>query len=148
MLDQLDIALIAELQEHGRASVAELARKLKKPRATVRDRLRRLEHTGAIEGYTAVIDMATIGFPIKALVQVSTSGQAVDPAEFLRQVGQIPEVLSADLITGDFEALVTVCVRDIEHLSRVLYEDMRQIPGVTGTNTSIVLLGRQWKIPR
>ena len=148
MLDQLDIALTAELQEHGRASVAELARKLKKPRATVRDRLRRLEHVGAIEGYTAVIDMGKIGFPIKAIIRVHVSERIVKPQDFLDALGQIPEVASADLVTGEHEAVVTVRVRDIEHLSRVLYEDMRQIPGVTGTNTSIVLLGRQWRIPR
>ena len=55
---------------------------------------------------------------------------------------------SADLINGDYEAVITVHVRDIEHVSRTLCEDTRQVPGVTGTNTPIVLLGRQWQIPR
>lgn len=148
MFDELDLALIAQLQENARRPVAQLARQLKRPTATIRDRLRRLEDSGVIQGYTAVIDAAKIGLLIKALVHISTSGQAVDPDRFLDAVGQIPEVASADLVTGDFEAVVTVHVRDIRHLSRILYEDMRALPAVTGTNTSIVLVGRQWKIPR
>jgi DNA-binding Lrp family transcriptional regulator len=148
LLDELDFALIAQLQENARKPVTQLAKELKRPTATVRDRLRRLEDSGIIQGYTAVIDTAKIGFLVKALVHVFTSGQAVDPDEFLQQVGQIPEVASADLVTGDFEAVVTVHVRDIEHLSRILYKDLRRVPGVTGTTTSIVLLGGHWKIPR
>jgi len=148
MLDQLDFALIAQLQEDARKPVTQLAEELKRPTATVRDRLRRLEDSGVIERYTAVIDTAKIGFPIKALVHVSTSGEAVDPDQFLQAVGQIPEAASAELVTGDFEAIVTVHVRDIEHLSRILYKDLRQLPWVRGTTTSIVLIGRQWRIPR
>lgn len=148
MLDELDFALVARLQEDARKPVTQLAKELKRPTATVRDRLRRLEDSGVIQGYTVVIDTAKIGLLIKALVHVSTSGQAVDPDKFLDAVGQIPEVARADLVTGDFEAVVTVHVRDIRHLSRILYEDMRALPAVTGTNTSIVLVSRQWKIPR
>ncbi|TKJ30040.1 MAG: AsnC family transcriptional regulator [Chloroflexi bacterium B3_Chlor] len=148
MLDELDFGLIAQLQENARKPVTQLAKELKRPTATVRERLSRLEDSGVIQGYTAVIDTAKIGFLIKALVNVSTSGQAVDPDEFLHGLGQIPEVASADLLTGDFEAVVTVHVRDIEHLSRILYKDLREVPEVTGTTTSIVLLARQWKFPR
>lgn len=148
MLDDLDFALIALLQENARTPVTQLAQQLKRPTATVRDRLRRLEDSGVIQGYTAVVDVAKIGFLIKALIHISTSGQAVEPDEFLHGVGEIPEVASADLVTGDFEALVTVHVRDIKHLSRILYEDLRRVPGVTGTTTSIVLLGRRWNAPR
>ena len=148
MLDELDFALIAQLQENARKPVTQLAKELKRPTATVRERLSRLEDSDVIQGYTAVIDTAKIGFLIKALVNVSTSGQAVDPDEFLRGLGAIPEVASADLLTGDFEAVVTVHVRDIQHLSRILYKDLREVPEVTGTTTSIVLLGRQWRIPR
>jgi len=148
MFDELDFLLIDELQQHARKPVAQLARELGRPTATVRDRLRRLEEEGVILGYTTVIDVAKIGFPIKALVHINTSGQAVDPDAFLGALGQIPEVASADLITGSYEAEVTVYVRDIEHLSRILYEDLRQVPGVTGTNTSIVLREQRWQIPR
>ena len=148
MLDELDFALIAQLQENARKPVTQLARELKRPTATVRERLSRLKDCGVVQGYTAALDVAKIGFPIKALVHISTSGRAVDPDEFLRGLGQIPEVASADLLTGDFEAVVTVHVRDIEHLSRILYKDLRRVPEVTGTTTSVVLLGRQWKIPR
>jgi len=148
MFDELDFLLIDELQRDGRKPVAQLARELERPTATVRDRLRRLEEEGAILRYAAVIDVAKIGFPIKAIVHISTSEQAVDPDTFFEALGQIPEVASARLITGSYEAEAILCVRDIEHLSRILYEDLRQVPGVTGTNTSIVLREQRWQIPR
>lgn len=148
MLDEFDFALIAKLQEDARKPVTQMAKELRRPTATVRDRLRRLEDWAVIQGYTAVIDVAKIGFPIKALIHVSVSERIVKPDEFLDAMGQIPEVASGDLVTGDYEAVVTVHVRDIEHLARILYEDIPQIPGVTATNTSVVLLGRAWQIPR
>jgi DNA-binding Lrp family transcriptional regulator len=148
VLDELDFALIARLQENARRPVTQLAKELKRPTATVRDRLRRLEDSGVIQGYTAVIDTTKVDLLVKALVHVSTSGQAVDPDEFLRAVGQIPQVTSANLVTGDYEAVLTVYVRDVQHLAQVLYQDLRRVPGVTGTTTSIVLLGREWNVPR
>ena len=148
MLDEFDFLLIEKLQKDARKPVAQLARELGRPTATVRDHLRRLEDKGVIQGYTAVIDVAKIGFPIKALIRVNTSEKMVDPEAFLDAVGQIPEVASAVLITGTYEAEVTVQVQSIEHLSRILYEDMRQVPELIGTNTSVVLLERQWQIPR
>jgi Lrp/AsnC family leucine-responsive transcriptional regulator len=143
VFDELDFLLINKLQQNARKPVAQLARELGRPTATVRDRLRRLENMSVIQGYTAVIDLAQIGFPIKALIHVSVSERIVDPDEFVEALGRIPEVVSADLVTGDYEAVVTVRVRDIEHLRRILYDDIPQIPGVTSTNTSIVLLERQ-----
>lgn len=148
MLDELDLALIGKLQENARKPVTQLAKELGRPTATVRDRLRRLEDWGVIQGYTPVIDIAKIGFPIKALIHVSVAERIVRPTEFLDALGQIPEVANADLVTGDYEAVVTVHVRDIEHLSRILYEDIPQVPGITATNTSVVLLRRQWQTPR
>jgi len=148
MLDELDFALLRKLQENARKPVTQIAKELKRPTATIRDRQRHLEDCGVIQGYTGVIDIAKIGFPIKALIHVSVAERIVEPTEFLDSLGQIPEVTSADLVTGDYEGVVTVHVRDIEHLSRILYEDIRQIPGVTVTNTSVVLVGRAWQIPR
>jgi Lrp/AsnC family leucine-responsive transcriptional regulator len=148
MFDELDFLLIDKLQEDARKPVAQLARELGRPTATVRDRLRRLEAKGVILEYTTVIDVAKIGFPIKAVVHVNTSGRSVDPEAFLSALGQIREVASARLITGSYEAEVTVYVQDIKHLSSLLYEDLHQIPGVTGTNTSIVLLEQRWHTPR
>lgn len=148
LLDELDLALIARLQRNAREPVTQLAQALKRPTATVRDRLRRLEESGIIQGYTVRIDMAKVGLPVKALVYISTSGQAVDPDEFLHAVGQIPELSSASLVTGEYEAVLTILARDVKHLSRILYEDLRRVPAVTGTTTSIVLLGRQFDVPR
>lgn len=148
MLDELDTAIIEKLQEDARRPTTQIARELGHPTATVRDRIKRLEDGGVIKGYTAVIDMGRVGSPIKALVHISTSGRAVKPDAFLEALGKIPEVASVDLVTGSYEAMVTLYVRDIEHLSHLLYDQLIQIPGVVGTNTSIALVRRKWQIPR
>jgi len=148
MLDELDAAIIAKLQEDARRPTTQIARELGHPTATVRDRIKRLEDRGVIQGYTAVVDMAKVSLPIKALVHISTSGRAVKPDAFLEAIGKIPEVASADLVTGSYEAMVTLYVRDVEHLSHLLYDQLTQIPGVVGTSTSIALVRRKWQIPR
>lgn len=148
MLDELDLALLRKLEEDGRKPVTQLSRELGRPTPSIRDRLRRLEETGIIKGYTAILDTTQLGMPIKALILLSTSERTVDPESFLEALETIPEVTSVDLITGTYEAVATVHARDMAHLSDLLYHSFRSIPGITGTNTAVVLHGRQWHLLR
>jgi DNA-binding Lrp family transcriptional regulator len=148
LLDKLDLLLLTKLQNDARKPISQLARELGKPTPTIRDRVKRLENKGIIREYSAVIDVSKLGFPIKALIHVSVSGRVINSDEFLNALELIPEVSSVDLLTGDYEAVVVLHVHDIEHLRRLVYEDIPRVPGVTGTNTSIVLQQAHWKIPR
>jgi Lrp/AsnC family transcriptional regulator, regulator for asnA, asnC and gidA len=139
MFDELDLFLIDALQKDARIPITQLARQLGQPIPTIRDRLKRLEKKGIIKGYTATIDLNKIGLSIKAIIQVRVSGVVTDPNIFLTELSQIPEVESAYLVTGDYEAVVILNVKNVEHLRSIIYERIPKVPGVSGTNTMLVL---------
>jgi DNA-binding Lrp family transcriptional regulator len=148
MFDSLDFLLIDELQKNARKPITQLARKLGLPVPTIRDRIKRLEKKGVIMGYSAVIDLTKIGLPIQAIIQIGVSVAVTNSSEFLAALGKIPEVENAYLVTGDFEAVVLLHVKDVEHLRRVIYEEISRIPGASGIQTMIVLSEGHWKTPR
>jgi DNA-binding Lrp family transcriptional regulator len=67
----LDLAILAALEGNARIAVSELARRLETPSSTIRDRIRGLEESGVILGYTALVDPAKLGLGIKAIIQVT-----------------------------------------------------------------------------
>lgn len=137
-LDDLDIAILDRLEKDGRIPFTELAKHLDKPTSTVRDRVRRLEQSGVIRGYSADIDLAKLGYTIKALVQ-TTRDQGFPIEGFLDKVAKVAEIERVQLMTGGVDELITVNVRDVEHLRKLLYSDLMQLPGISRTNSTIVL---------
>jgi Lrp/AsnC family leucine-responsive transcriptional regulator len=148
MLEQSDLDLLAELQHNCRRPITQIAESLGRPTATVRDRVKRLEEMGVIRGYSANIDPASLGYSLQALIQITVEEKIINPEQFFAALGEIPEVENVKLVTGDYEALVTVRVESIDHLRRILYEDIVKVPWVTKTNTSVVLLEYNWPIAR
>ncbi len=147
-LDDLDLRLINLIQEDARKPVARMAEELGQPIPTIRDRVKRLEKRGVIKRYRAEIDLNAIGISMTAIIQIRVTKIVNQPQDFLVELGRIPEVESAYLVTGDFEAVVVVHIKDIEHLRRVIYEQISNISGVSGTNTMLVLCEDHWVTPR
>ena len=70
VLDEVNRRLLAELEDDGRLSTAELARRVNLSAPAVADRVRRLEEAGVITGYRAVIDPRAVGYPLAAIVRI------------------------------------------------------------------------------
>ena len=137
-LDDLDLAILAALEDNARISVSELARRLEAPSSTIRDRMRGLEQDGVILGYTAVIDPARLGLGIKAIIQV-TRDQRFSLEDFHHEPAGFPEITNVQLVTGETDELITVHASDVEHLKEIIYEKVGSLPGLTRSNTAIVL---------
>ena len=137
-LDELDIAILDHLEKNGRIPFTELAKELGKSPSTVRDRVRRMEQSGVISGYSANIDLSKLGYAIKAVVQ-TTRDQSFPIADFMDRVAEIAEIERVQLMTGDTDELITVHVRDVGHLRRFLYDDIMQLPGISRTSSTIIL---------
>ncbi len=138
VLDDLDIAILSSLEANAKTTLLEMARQLGAPRSTIRERIRRLEKSGVIRGYTAVIDPAKLGFGIKVIVQV-TRDQRVSMETYVSEMTSVPEVTHVQLITGEADEVVTIYVRDVDHLRDVLYKCIGSLPGVLRTSTAVVL---------
>jgi Lrp/AsnC family transcriptional regulator, leucine-responsive regulatory protein len=120
-LDDIDCALLAQLQERGDLPNVELARKVGlSPAATLR-RVRRLREDGVLQGVHAAVDPRELGLVIDAFVLATlTEHSARRDAAFARAVGELPNVLRADSVAGADDVLLHVVAADAAELHRVL----------------------------
>lgn len=136
--DDLDCQIVSALEEDARISVLDLARKLGAPNSTIRDRMRKLEEEGVIQGYTARLDYEKLGFGIKAVVLV-TRASTVSLEEALGDISQVSEVTNVQYVTGEVDEILTVYARNIEHLKDILFTKFASLSGSSRFNTLIVL---------
>jgi len=137
-LDELDFAILAELESNARITVSELARCLGHPNSTIRDRIQRLEEDEVIRGYTAIIDPQKLGLGIKAVIKVTRSHN-VSLEDALYAPARLLEVTNVQTLTGDTDELITVYARDVDDLKDIIYNKVGSLPGLTGLSTGIVL---------
>ena len=146
-LDELDLAILAELEEDARVSVSELARRLNSPTSTIRDRIRGLEENGVIRGYKTVIDPEKLGLGIKAIIRASRD-QSVSLEDFWSEPVKFCEVTNVQLMTGETDELITVYASSVDHLKDIIYNKVGALPGITRSNTAIVLEERTYPLCR
>ncbi len=115
--DNVDRALLAELQRDGRQSVAELARRVHMSNSAVAERIRRLEEAGVIAGYRAVIDPDRLGYGILAFLRLRYPSSQYQPLHDL--LSDIPEVVEAHHVTGDDCFILKVVATSMRHLEQV-----------------------------
>jgi DNA-binding Lrp family transcriptional regulator len=146
-LDDLDLAILAELEGNARVPITELARRLNSPNSTIRDRIRGLEESGVILGYSAIINPESLGLRIKAIVQASRA-QSVTLTDFCSEAVNFPEVVAVQVVTGETDELITVYVEDVDHLKDFMFNKVGTLPGVTRSNTAIVLEEKRFPLTR
>jgi Lrp/AsnC family transcriptional regulator, leucine-responsive regulatory protein len=121
LLDEIDCALVAALQERGDAPNLELARSVGLSPAATSRRVQRLRAEGVIEAIRAVVVPEQVGLGVQAYLLVSLAEHAPDAdARFARAVAEMPHVLRADTIAGADDALLHVAVPTPADLQRVL----------------------------
>jgi Lrp/AsnC family leucine-responsive transcriptional regulator len=130
-IDSHDTRILAELQADARITVAELGRRVHLSQPAVAERLRKLEASGVITGYRATINLAALGYGIRAIVRAGRS----DYNRMANLVGQLPEIVNAWNITGEDSWLFEIAVVDVAHLDAVV----SQICLLADTSTSIIL---------
>lgn len=135
-LDTKDWQLLEALQRDARLGYAELGRKVRLSAPAVAERVKRLEETGMIVGYRAVVDPKQLGYAIEAMVRVRCDGIACARIGIL--VADIPEVLDCRRLAGEDSALLRVVAMSVSHLEAVLDRVLKASPGIS-TTTLIVL---------
>ncbi len=139
-LDSLDTALLRELQADGRLPNAELARRLNLSPPAVHARLRRLEEQGLIRGYVALLDRERLGYDMLCFVNISLQRHTREHVDHFREcIRTIPQVLECHHVTGEYDYLLKVVVRNRKELEHLLMEQLTPIPGVARIHTSLVL---------
>jgi Lrp/AsnC family leucine-responsive transcriptional regulator len=137
MLDRRDLDILAALQEDGRATYADVGARVGLSASAVHERVRKLEQAGVIRGYRAVVDAASLGFLVTALI-AATPLDPRQPDDLPERLAELfPEVEDCYSVAGEANYLLKVRTRttsDLEELIRRLRDD-----GGVATHTTVVL---------
>lgn len=139
-LDSYDEAILRILAADGRIAATELARRIGLSKSPTQARLKRLEETGVIAGYRAMLDPIAMGLAHVAFVEVRLSDTREAALQaFNRAVRAIPEVEQCHMIASRFDYLLKVRTADIADYRRVLAERISALPHVAATSTYVAM---------
>ena len=139
-MDALDRRILTELQDDGRQTNARLAEALGLSQSATHERVRRLERDGLIRGYRADVAPEGMGVGLQAFVAAELNAHSRGHIEdFERGILLVPGVRACYHITGRFDYLVHVAVRDLEQLGALIKMDIASVPGVAKLETLLVL---------
>jgi Lrp/AsnC family leucine-responsive transcriptional regulator len=137
-LDEIDRRIVAMLQADGRATQLEIAAEVGLSQPAVADRIRKLQERGVLRGYTALVDAHKLGKDITAFIGVNV-GHPKYFEGFAKRVLALPDVLECHRVAGTDSYLLKVKTANTLSLDHLLVDELRTIPGVTRTHTTIVL---------
>ena len=139
MLDNVDKSLLRSLQTDGRLSNVELARKISLSPPATHTRLKRLEKDGYIRQYTAIVDREKAGYDLLCFIHIGLQMHQVTQVEKFREATRkMPEVLECHHITGEYDYLLKVVLKNRKDLERFVVDKITPVPGVARIHTSLV----------
>ena len=138
MLDELDLRILALLQDNARIANAAIGRDLGITPSAVSQRIKKLEDGGVIQAYRAHLDPKAVDKGLLAFVAVQT-GEGARAKETAELLASIPEVLEVHRVVGEDCFFLKLRVEDTPALGRLLDEKIQPLQPVASTRTTIVL---------
>jgi DNA-binding Lrp family transcriptional regulator len=139
-LDRHDVLLLAELQRDARQTVQQLATAVGLSSTPCWKRVKELEASGVIRGYTALVDREQVGLSLCVLAELNlTRHHEDDVRRFEQAVAACPQIVSCYATTGQADYVIKVLVPDIKRYETFLHETAFKLPGVTHVRSSVVL---------
>ncbi len=139
-LDELDREIVRTLQNDGRISNVELARRVNLSPPAVHARIKRLEEQGYIRCYRAIVEREHLGYDILCFVHLSLQLNSTEQVEQARTaIVNMPEVLECHHVTGEFDYLLKVIVRNRKELEQFVISRLTPVGGLARIHTSMVL---------
>lgn len=135
-VDELDLKILQHLYADGRASFAEIGRKLGVSENTVRFRYNRLVKMGVIRRATVLVDHTKLGLKNSAALMLKIEPSLID--QVLEELKGMREVYNIYQLSGDYDAIAVVIGRDLNHI-RDIVERIKKIKGVLSINTLVTL---------
>jgi Lrp/AsnC family transcriptional regulator, leucine-responsive regulatory protein len=143
-LDKLDKAILRALQQNGRETYDVIGEQVGLSPSAVLRRVKRLEESGVIDRYVALVKPEAVGLGLTAYLNVRleklTESHKRNPMDVFRASVQAwPEVVECAALTGDMDYLLRVVVQDMAHYSRFIMDTLLKHPSVEDCKTSFVL---------
>ncbi|AXY56448.1 Lrp/AsnC family transcriptional regulator [Acinetobacter chinensis] len=139
-LDKIDRKILSALRKDGRLTVAQLADLVGLSSSPCWTRVKRLENLNIIEGYTANINPKAIGINELFFIEITLERHDDDILQqFSEALAEMPEVVEAHLVTGDYDYLVKIAVKNAEHYERFLRKNLYSMKAVRHTRSIFAL---------
>ena len=136
-MDEKDRQIIRELQRDGRLTNQELAEKVNLSASPCLRRVRLLEESGVIQGYTALIDQKAYGLPITVFIRIRLDRHNSESVKaFEDKVRRSEDILDWFLMTGDCDYLLRVIVESLEAYESFIRREIHNMPGIASIDTS------------
>ena len=139
-LDPFDRAILKLLQDDARITNTRLAELVHLSESACLRRVRALETSGLIEGYTALINQRKAGFPVNVFVNITLDRQQQAGLDaFETAVRKVPEIMECYLMTGEYDYLLRVVVADLADFERIHAQHLTRLPNVTRVHSSFAV---------
>ena len=139
-LDEIDRKILRILRSDGRISNQKLADSVHLSPTPCWNRVRALEEAGFIEEYAAILSQRALGLPDTVIIEVTLERHDDEIFEqFGKALAELPEVMEASLLTGDYDYLIKVAVAGTEGYERFLRQRLYKIPGIRHSRSTFVL---------
>ncbi len=140
MLDTTDKKILNILQKSGRITNAKLAQEIGLSPPAVLERVRRLESSGIIEKYVAILNRERAGFGLQTIVMVCLSHHQISSLQNVKErLTRMDEVLECHQLTGEVDFLLKVAVKDMNSYTDFVNNKLSGIPGIQNVKTSFIL---------
>lgn len=140
IIDNTDRKILSLLQSNARMSNAELADKVNLSPTPCLRRLRKLEGSGLIRHYTAMLDQKQLGFTVSAYVFVNLEKNTKDNGRtFETAIGLLPEVLECSVVAGRHDYVLKVVARSLEDYDRFMKESLAEVTPIADLESMIIL---------
>lgn len=139
-IDKIDVAILRELQANSRITNTKIGQIIGLSQPAVYTRVNRLESLGVIQTYTALLDQVALGYELTCIIMVTMQVHSYEIFEqFQHHVNAIPEVLECYHLTGQYDYIMKVIVRDRHQLENLVLRDFSKIQGIQHIQTHIVM---------
>lgn len=136
-MDHIDTKILRCLTQDARMNASQISAQVNLSVSAVIERMKKLESSGLVRGYTAVIDERLAGYDVQALISIRLEHPKYNQS-FAKQMCDHSSVMECFYITGDFDYIARVSTGSTQELTKVL-NDIKKIPGVSLTRTYVVL---------
>jgi len=138
--DDIDLAILRELQADGRMTNVELAQRVGLTAPPCLRRVRSLEKSGVIAGYHADLNGTALGYSITVFAMISLSSQS-DAAlkAFEAHIATIPEVRECHMLNGEIDYLIKIVAQDLRSFQELLTSQLTSAPHVASVKTSLTI---------
>ncbi len=137
-MDNIDKKILELLQDNGKRSLTDMAAEVGLSAPSVNERIKKLEKSGIISRYTAILDAKKTGNDITAFIKVLLTNPE-DESGFIVEMMKLNEVQECHHITGDFSLFLKVKAGNMESLKKIVLDEINSFKGVQQTRTILAL---------